>query len=156
MKNIYILIFISTLIACSDKSQDKIQNSSNNEPKMISIQPQEPQPTVTREALATSETKANTHKDKIVATKESDQSVQISCSNPAVLEWYGFDEAFEEPQCQKVNKFHLISYKCELSKNAFGADNDAILLENNEQRVIAYSSLKDCNESLEIRNSNAP
>ena len=156
MKNIYILIFISTLIACSDKSRDKTQNSSNNEQKVMNIEVQEPQPTGTSEALAVSETKANTDKHKIIATKESDQAVQISCSNPTITEWYGFDEAFEEPKCQKVNKFNLISYKCELSKNAFGADNDAILLENNEQRVFAYSSLKDCNEALEIRNSNAP
>ncbi|OTH00103.1 hypothetical protein [Acinetobacter sp. ANC 4973] len=154
MKNIYILIFISTLIACSSKSQDKTQGSSNNEQTVINTEAQEQQPIDTSEALAVSEPKEAV--DKAVATKESDQAVQISCSNQNIKEWYGFNEVFEEPKCQKVNKLSLISYKCEVSKNAFGADNDAILLENNEQRVFAYSSLKDCKEALEIRNSNAP
>ena len=69
---------------------------------------------------------------------------------------FGFNENLEQPKCEILDKFNLISYKCEISKNVFGANNDAILLENNEQRVFAYSSLKDCNEALEIRNSNVP
>ena len=35
MKNIYILSFIIALTGCSDKSQDKVQNSSTNELHII-------------------------------------------------------------------------------------------------------------------------
>lgn len=154
MKNIYILIFISTLIACSDKSQDKTQNSSNNEPNVMNAEVQDQQPIGTSEALAVSETKENAN--KTVTTKESDQSVQISCSNQNVTEWYGFDESAAEPKCEVVKNFKLASYKCDFSKNAFRADKNAILLESQEQRIFVYSNSTDCNEMLDIRNSNAP
>ena len=67
-----------------------------------------------------------------------------------------FDEAAAEPKCEVVKNFKLLSYKCDVSKNAFGADKDAILLENQDQRIFVYSDSKDCNEMLEMRNSNAP
>ena len=154
MKNIYILIFISALIACSDKSQNKIQNSSSNEPNVMDTKAQVQQPTGTSEALAVSETKEAM--DKTDTTKESDQVVQISCSNQNITEWYGFDESDTEPKCEVVKNFKLPSYQCDISKNAFGADKDAILLENRQQRIFVYSNSLDCNEILEIRNSNAP
>ncbi|KCZ37924.1 hypothetical protein J802_2870, partial [Acinetobacter baumannii 45002_9] len=43
-----------------------------------------------------------------------------------------------------------------ISKNAFGASKDAILLENQDKRIFVYSTSKDCNEMLEVRNANAP
>lgn len=106
------------------------------------------------EPLTVSETKENV--DKPVITKEGDQVVQISCSNKNITEWYGFDESVAEPKCEVVKNFKLPSYKCDVSKNAFGADKDAILLENQEQRIFVYSNSIDCIEMLEIRNSNAP
>ena len=151
MKNIYILIFISTLIACSDKSQDKIQNGSENE---LNTKAQGQQTIDASEPLTVSETKENV--DKPVTTKEGDQAVQISCSNQNITEWYGFDESVAEPKCEVVENFKLPSYKCDISKNAFGADKDAILLENQEQRIFVYSNSINCIEMLEIRNSNAP
>lgn len=151
MKNIYILIFISTLIACSDKSQDKIQNGSENE---LNTKAQGQQTIDASEPLTVSETKENV--DKPVTTKEGDQAVQISCSNQNITEWYGSDESVAEPKCEVVENFKLPSYKCDISKNAFGADKDAILLENQEQRIFVYSNSIDCIEMLEIRNSNAP
>ncbi|WP_089606206.1 hypothetical protein [Acinetobacter piscicola] len=154
MNNIYILIFISALIACSDKSQNKIQNSSNNEPNVMDTKVQIQQPTGTSEALVVGETTEAV--DKTVTTRESNQAVQISCSNQNITEWYGFDESTAEPKCEVVKDFKLPSYKCDVSKNAFGADKDAILLENQEQRIFVYSNSLDCNEILEIRNSNAP
>lgn len=154
MKNIYILIFISTLIACSDKSQDKIQNGSENELNVMNTKAQGQQTIDASEPLTVSETKENV--DKPVTTKEGDQAAQISCSNQNITEWYGFDESVAEPKCEVVKNFKLPSYKCDISKNAFGADKDAILLENQEQRIFVYSDSIDCIEMLEIRNSNAP
>jgi hypothetical protein len=140
--------------ACSDKSQDKTQNSSNNEPNVMNTEVQEQPPAGTSDVLSVSETKENVN--KIVTTKESDQSDQITCSNKNITEWRGFDEATDEPKCKTVKSFKLTSYRCDISKNAFGADKDAILVENQEQRIFVYSNSKDCNEILEIRNSNAP
>jgi len=154
MKNIYILIFISALIACSDKNQDKAQSSSNNEPNVMQADVYEQQSSTTSEALPVSESKVVA--DNVAVTKDSIQTSQISCSNQNITEWYGFDEAAVEPKCDVVKNFKLPSYKCDVSKNAFGADKDAILLENQDQRIFVYSDSKDCNEMLEIRNSNAP
>lgn len=154
MKKIYILIFISALIACGDKSQDKAQGSSNNEPNVMHTEAHEQQFTVTSEVLAVSEITKDM--DKFVTTERSDQATQISCLNQNITEWYGFDEAIAEPECEMVKSFKLTSYNCDISKNAFGADKDAILLENQDQRIFVYSNSVDCNEMLEIRNSNAP
>ncbi|NUG24213.1 hypothetical protein [Acinetobacter lactucae] len=150
MKNIYILIFIGALMACSDKSPHKTQNDSNRETGVVHAEVNQSYSVVSG-ALPVSENKENT-----VKTKEADQRAQISCSNPNIAQWYGFDEAVTEPKCEVLNSFKLSAYKCDISKNAFGADKDAILLENQDKRIFIYSTSKDCNEILEIRNSNAP
>lgn len=129
MRKIYTLILISTLIGCGDKSQNKIDTEQKT--------------TVENKTLATNQAK--------------DSKSKISCSNQNIVEWFGFDEAQEDPKCQRVSQFNLKnSYKCKVSKNAFGADQDAILLETQNQRIFIYSSVKDCNDILEIRNSNRP
>ena len=133
MKKIYILITISILIGCSDKSPNNIEGKAHEKKSIVAC-----------EILVESD------------LKESSEVFQIFCSNPNITKWYGFNEAIEDPSCQIVNKFNLHSYKCEVSKNAFGAGKDAILLENNDQRIFSYSSLKDCKDMLEVRNSNAP
>jgi hypothetical protein len=148
MKNIYILIFISALIACSDKNQDKPQVGLNSEQNVMRIEDKKKSP------LAIGESKVTN--DKEFESNDSPQIDQISCSNKNITEWYGFDEAAAEPKCEVVKNFKLPFYKCNVSKNAFGADKDAILLENQDQRIFVYSNYKDCNEILEIRNSNAP
>lgn len=150
MKNIYILIFIGALMACSDKSPHKTQNDSNHESGVVQTEVNKSYSAVS-EALPVNKKQENT-----VKTKEPDQIAQISCSNPNITEWYGFDEAVTEPKCEVVKNFKLSAYKCDISKNAFGADKDAILLENQDKRIFVYSTSKDCNEMLEIRNSNVP
>ena len=80
---------------------------------------QEQPPAGTSDVLSVSETKENVN--KIVTTKESDQSDQITCSNKNITEWRGFDEATDEPKCKTVKSFKLTSYRCDISKNAFGA-----------------------------------
>jgi len=150
MKNIYILIFIGALMACSDKGPHKTQNDSNHESGVVQAEANKSHSAVS-EALPVSEKKENT-----IKTKEADQIAQISCSNPNITEWYGFDEAVAEPKCEVVKNFKLSAYKCDISKNAFGADKDAILLENQDKRIFVYSTSQDCNEMLEIRNANGP
>ncbi|MFV5641401.1 hypothetical protein [Acinetobacter oleivorans] len=154
MKNIYILIFITALIACSHKDQDKTPSSSNNESNITHEEVHEQQSSAISEALPVSESKVIA--EKVADTKDIDQTNQISCLNKNITDWYGFDEANAEPKCKNLNNFGLTSYKCDISKNAFGTDKDALLLENQDQRIFAYSKAKDCNEMLEIRNSNAP
>lgn len=154
MKKIYILIFVSALIACSDKNQDTTQSSLNNKPNVMQTEVHEQQYSTTSEALPVSESKVIA--DHVAVTNESYQINQISCSDQNITEWYGFDEAAAEPKCEVIKDFKLPSYKCEVSKNAFGADKDAILLENQNHRIFVYSNSKDCNEMLEIRNANAP
>lgn len=145
MRNICILIFISALIACSDKNQDKSQVGLNSEQNVMRIEDRE------KSLLAISEPKVTNNKEF-----ESNDSPQISCSDKNITEWYGFDETTDEPKCKTVQSFKLTSYKCDISKNAFGTDADAVLLESENQRIFIYSDQKVCNEVLEIRNSNAP
>ncbi|ATU44057.1 hypothetical protein CS557_00520 [Acinetobacter junii] len=144
MRNICILIFISALIACSDKNQNKSQVGLNSEQNVIRIEDRE------KPLLAISESKVTKREF------ESNDSPKISCSDKNITEWYGFDETTDEPKCKIVQSFKLTSYKCDISKNAFGTDEDAVLLENGSQRIFIYSDQKVCNEVLEIRNSNAP
>lgn len=144
MRNICILIFISALIACSDKNQNKSQVGLNSEQNVIRIEDRE------KPLLAISESKVTKREF------ESNDSPKILCSDKNITEWYGFDETTDEPKCKTVQSFKLTSYKCDISKNAFGTDEDAVLLENGSQRIFIYSDQKVCNEVLEIRNSNAP
>lgn len=142
MKNIYILIFIGALMACSDKSPDKIQHDANHNSNVV-------QADKNKSGSAVSENKES-------MGKAADQVGEISCSNPNITQWYGFNESVAEPKCEVVKNFQLSAYKCDISKNAFGENKDAILLENQDKRIFVYSTSKDCNEMLEIRNANGP
>ena len=66
----------------------------------------------------------------------------------------GFTEKTVEARCQPVNDFHLKQFKCSVSKNAFGAELDAIVLETDQESVFAYASSTDCQHAVEIRNAN--
>ncbi|WP_336168936.1 hypothetical protein [Acinetobacter sp. 161(2023)] len=147
MKNIYILIFIGALMACSDKSPHKTQNDSNHESSVVQTE-------INKSGSVASEKKESV--DKAVKTKEVDQVGQISCSNPNITKWYGFNDNIVESKCEVVKSFQLSAYKCDISKNAFGENKDAILLENQDKRIFVYSTSKDCNEMVEIRNANGP
>lgn len=154
MKKIYVLIFSFALVACSDKNQDKFESSSDkklDEVREIMI---EHKPTISDGVLAVSEEKDK--QDDTVVVKENSNQGQIICSNQDLTEWYGFDESEAKPKCKSISKFKLSSYKCDISKNAFGAEKDAVLLEKDEKNIFAYDNEKNCNEILEIRNSNSP
>ncbi|ENU44400.1 hypothetical protein ACG9XY_16300 [Acinetobacter seifertii] len=145
MKNIYILIFIGALMACSDKSPDKTQHDANHKSDVVQVDKNQ-------SGSAVSEKKESAEK----GLKTADQVGEISCSNPNITQWYGFNESVAEPKCEVVKNFQLSAYKCDISKNAFGENKDAILLENQDKRIFVYSTSKDCNEMLEIRNANGP
>lgn len=145
MKNIYILIFMGALMACSDKSPDKTQHDANHKSDVVRADKNQ-------SGSAASEKKESVGK----AVKSADQVGEISCSNPNITRWYGFNESVAEPKCEVVKNFQLSAYKCDISKNAFGENKDAILLENQDKRIFVYSTSKDCNEVLEIRNANGP
>ncbi|ELW77102.1 MULTISPECIES: hypothetical protein [Acinetobacter calcoaceticus/baumannii complex] len=145
MKNIYILIFIGALMACSDKSPDKTQHDANHKSDVVQVDKNQSD-------SAVSEKKESAEKE----LKTADQVGEISCSNPNITQWYGFNESVAEPKCEVVKNFQLSAYKCDISKNAFGENKDAILLENQDKRIFVYSTSKDCNEMLEIRNANGP
>ncbi|MGB9037935.1 hypothetical protein I6J48_08250 [Acinetobacter calcoaceticus] len=145
MKNIYILIFIGALMACSDKSPDKTQHDANHKSDVV-------QTDKNQSGSAVSEKKENADK----TLKTAGQVGEISCSNPNITQWYGFNDNIVESKCEVVKSFQLSAYKCDISKNAFGENKDAILLENQDKRIFVYSTSKDCNEVLEIRNANGP
>lgn len=154
MKKIYVLIFSFFLVACSDKNQDKFESSSDKKLDEVPEIMIEHKPIISDGVLAVSEEK---HKqDDTVVVKKNRNQDQIICSNQDLTEWYGFDESEDKPKCKLISKFKLSSYKCDISKNAFGAEKDAVLLEEDEKNIFAYDDEKNCNEILEIRNSNSP
>ncbi|MFI8010847.1 hypothetical protein ACIF8R_11770 [Acinetobacter sp. ABJ_C4_1] len=145
MKNIYILIFIGALMACSDKSPDKTQHDANHKSDVVQVDENQ-------SGSAVNEKKVSAEK----GLKTADQVGEISCLNPNITQWYGFNDNIIESKCEVVKNFQLSAYKCDISKNAFGENKDAILLENQDKRIFVYSTSKDCNEVLEIRNANGP
>lgn len=132
-------------MACSDKGPDKTQHDANHKSDVV-------QTDKNQSGLAVSEKKENADK----ALKTTDQVGEISCSNPNITQWYGFNDNIVESKCEVVKSFQLSAYKCDISKNAFGENKDAILLENQDKRIFVYSTSQDCNEVLEIRNANGP
>ncbi|MEO9281506.1 hypothetical protein ABFY81_16645 [Acinetobacter sp. WA-87] len=145
MKNIYILIFIGALMACSDKSPDKAQHDASHKSDVVRADKNQ-------SGSAVSEKKESVGK----AVKTADQVGEISCSNPNITRWYGFNDNIIESKCEVVKNFQLSAYKCDISKNAFGENKDAIFLENQDKRIFVYSTSRDCNEVVEIRNANGP
>ena len=45
---------------------------------------------------------------------------------------------------------------CEVFEDAFGGEQDPLVLASQDKRIFIFQSLDDCNTTLEIRNSNAP
>lgn len=78
------------------------------------------------------------------------------CDTVNVEQWSGFDEAEEEPKCQVIKAYQLSSYHCDVSKNAFGFEQDAALIESGEHRIFTYSNDEICRKALDFRDSNAP
>lgn len=97
-----------------------------------------------------SETASQTEQPKPIGTSKT------LCDTVNVEQWSGFDEAKEEPKCQVIKAYQLLSYHCDVSKNAFGFEQDAALIESGEQRIFAYANNDICLKALDIRNSNAP
>lgn len=132
-------------MACSDKSPDKAQYDASHKSDVVRVDKNQ-------SGSAVSEKKESVGK----AVKTADQVGEISCSNPNITRWYGFNDNIIESKCEVVKNFQLSAYKCDISKNAFGENKDAILLENQDKRIFVYSTSKDCNEVVEIRNANGP
>ena len=129
-KKLLLILTAILLSACGDKVQDQKTTG-----------------------VASQSTKA---KVKQSSKAENNDHIELSYDHLNSKKSFGFNENLEQPKCEILDKFNLISYKCEISKNAFGADKDAILLESQEQRIFVYSNSRDCKEMLEIRNSNEP
>lgn len=150
MKNIYIVVFSVALMACSKEGQ--IENVMNKESEKINIS----NTVVENEKIIDINELKNKKDASSVSEGISKQLKQaVSCSTLNV-DLFGFNESSEEPECNKIAKINLNSYKCDISKNAFGSDHDVAVFEANEQRIFVLPDLKTCNEILEIRNSNAP
>ena len=139
MKTFYLLAIVILLASCSENNQKKTQTDALNEVKVVN-----------KESIVSQDVLEHDAKNKAISQKN------ITCLDKNITEWFGFDEESEDLKCKKINEFNLESYQCRLSKNAFGAELDAIVLENNNQRIFAYTNFKDCEKALDIRNSNGP
>ena len=94
-----------------------------------------------------------------VSSNESKDLAKVTkglCDQVNLTQWSGFDEATEDAKCQPLKQYQLVSFHCDVSTNAFGLEQDAVLIENKEQRIFAYSTLEQCNQALDTRNSNGP
>ena len=69
--------------------------------------------------------------------------------------WHAFDDYIEESKCEKIEKFQIKNYSCSIEDNAFylgfKADN---LINYNDHRILAFRTLTQCKEALEIREAN--
>ena len=97
-----------------------------------------------------SETASQTEQPKPIGTSKT------LCDTVNVEQWSGFDEAEEEPKCQVIQAYQLSSYHCDISKKAFGFEQDAAFIESGEHRIFAYSNDEICRKALDVHNSNAP
>jgi hypothetical protein len=143
----YFLIFICfSLFGCNEIQQNNEKDSSNK----IGLEKKEE---LQNNVIAEEES----IQDSATAIRvDNEQLKKVICFNQEITSYFGFDEESEDIQCKKIKDFHLEIYRCELSKNAFGAELDAIVLENSNQRIYAYTNSKDCEKALDIRNSNGP
>lgn len=139
------LIFISTLLACSDK-QDTPQIDLKSEQNVMRIEDNEKLP------FATSEPKVTN--DKWFESNDSSKIDQISCSNKNIKEWYTFDEKLEQPKCKSLSGHKIKNYQCSVEKNVLGLNFDAIRITLKDNRVFAFHSLEQCQDAVEMWESN--
>ena len=78
-----------------------------------------------------------------------------SCNKLKIDQLLGFDEQAAPPQCKPVKDFNLVAFKCEISKNAFGATQDAAHIENEAHSIFAYPSEAACRQGLQAHDANA-
>lgn len=129
LKRISAVVLVTVGLVACDASEQKQSNEQKMNVSQIASQTEQPKPTHTSKTL---------------------------CDTVNVEQWSGFDEAKEEPKCQVIKAYQLLSYHCDVSKNAFGFEQDAALIESGEQRIFAYANNDICLKALDIRNSNAP
>lgn len=69
--------------------------------------------------------------------------------------WHAFDDYIEESKCEKIEKSQIKNYSCSIEDNAFYLGFKAANLINyNDHRILAFRTLKQCKEALEIREAN--
>lgn len=139
MKIFYLLAIVILLASCSENNQKKTQTDALNEVKVVN-----------KESIVSQDVLEHDAKNKAISQKN------ITCLGKNVTEWYGFDETVEEPICQSVSKLKIASLQCDLSPQAFGADFDAFIFEGGDLRFFVYPTLSQCEEAMDIRNSNGP
>lgn len=88
--------------------------------------------------------------------KAEASSAASSCKDLNANTLIGFDEIEKTPQCRPLKNYSLVGFKCEVEKNAFGAELDAVHIETQTQNIFAYQNASDCQQALETREGNGP
>lgn len=145
-KILMITLIAFGLGACNDKSYQKNENSISEAKTENSIQDSfdstlKPKPLATQPKKSIAEPKLSTQ--------------EITCMGTDLNHWYAFDDYIEQSKCEKVEDLQIKNYICSIEDNAFSLGFKAANLTNyNDHRILAFRTLTQCKEALEIREAN--
>ncbi len=77
------------------------------------------------------------------------------CMNTNLNNWYTFDETLERPHCKLINGIKLKSYSCAVDNDSFNLGFKSFnLTDQDDNRVIVFQTINQCNEALEAWEAN--
>ncbi len=155
MNKILIVLGILSLAACNDVN--KLEKESN-----VSIEQQKEPNSVIKsqlnnasESLVKESSVSQVIDKKIENSKlEMDAQDKIICMGKNLNDWYTFDEKLEQPKCKSLSGYKIKNYQCSVEKNVLGLNSDAIRITLKDNRVFAFHSLEQCQDAVEMWESN--
>ncbi|MEB6676474.1 hypothetical protein [Acinetobacter haemolyticus] len=160
MKSILIVTILLFLIACSDDKTKEI-NSTESIKHQVKVEP-----VIEQQDDRISIKFINNEEDPLIAVLENKKNInlesandtqeKIICLGQTLNDWYTFDETLEKPSCKKMNNIGKINnYQCSIDYEIFGLNFQGITITGEGRNIIAFKTLDQCDEALEMWEANA-
>ncbi|WP_436861408.1 hypothetical protein [Acinetobacter haemolyticus] len=160
MKSILIVTILLFLIACSDDKTKEI-NSTGSIKHQVKVEP-----VIEQQDDRISIKFINNEEDPSIAVLENKKNInlesandtqeKIICLGQTLNDWYIFDEKSEKPNCKKMNNIGKINdNQCSIDYEIFGLNFQGITITGEGRNIIAFKTLDQCDEALELWEANA-
>ena len=160
MKSVLIATILLFLIACSDDKTKEIKSTESIK-HQIKVEP-----VIEQQDDSISIKAINNEEEPSIAVLENKQNINLepenntqektTCLGQALNDWYIFDETLEKPNCKKMNNIGKIKdNQCSIDYEIFGLNFQGITITGEGRNIIAFKTLDQCNEALEMWEANA-
>lgn len=154
MKKILVMIGVLFLNACDNFKHEKVEITAESEAQFQG-KTDTANNEVNQSKIADNDQDLSTITSEKNNASIKENTPKIICLDKDLSEWYTFDESKENAECTKLRNYSLGDYKCSVEKNVFGLESDGIRITlQDDNRVIAFDSITQCNEAIEMAEAN--